>query len=117
VRANGEHQHDEAHVAEELHRWIRRVDRVEPRAPDDHTREDLPIRTGTNALRLAPGSGPARPASTINASTPKDTVPGYAALSALSATLALQRISLQSLVQRTAAHLSAALPRGASYER
>jgi hypothetical protein len=41
VRADGEHQHHEAHVAEELHRGIRRVDRVERGAPDDHAREDL----------------------------------------------------------------------------
>ena len=38
-----------------------------------------PITTGTNTLPPAPSSGPARPASTINASTPKVTVPGYAA--------------------------------------
>ena len=37
-----------------------------------------PITTGTNTLRPAPSSGPARPASTIKASTPKVTVAGYA---------------------------------------
>jgi hypothetical protein len=37
-----------------------------------------PITTGTNALRPAPSSGPAKPARTINASTPKSTVSNYA---------------------------------------
>ena len=41
VRADGEHQHREAHVAEEEHGGVRRVDRVEARASDDHAREDL----------------------------------------------------------------------------
>jgi hypothetical protein len=38
-----------------------------------------PITTGTNAPRPTPSSGPAKPASTINASTPKFTVSTYAA--------------------------------------
>ena len=39
--ANGEHQHREAHVAEELHGGVRRVDRVKTGTPDDHAGKDL----------------------------------------------------------------------------
>src|SRR4029453_1386905 len=73
VRADGEHQHHEAHVAEEPAPWDppgrpRRVG-----APDDHAREDLADHNRNEHPAPAPSSGPARPASTINASTPKVT--------------------------------------------
>jgi hypothetical protein len=41
VCADGEHQHREAHVAEELQRRVRQVDRIQTRTPDDDARENL----------------------------------------------------------------------------
>jgi hypothetical protein len=54
VRADGEHQHREPHVPEELHGGVRRVDRIQTGTPDDHAREDLADHHGNE--RAAPGA-------------------------------------------------------------
>jgi hypothetical protein len=82
VCADGEHQHREAHVAEELHRGVRQVDRIQTGTPDDDARENLADHHRNEGAAPHAQQRAARPASTINASRPKFTVSTYAARAA-----------------------------------
>ena len=78
VHAHGQHQHGEAGLRQERHRRVVGVDDIQAAATENDPGDDLADHDRHEPRRLAAHNGPARPAATISARSPRLTRRAYA---------------------------------------